>query len=165
MNIWPDLRENMGTLTGFLGLARKDGKSKRVKFDPSGMSLMVKLEPKLAKRMGGLAASANLIALAFVFTLLLGVTFGETAVWAQSGGGGCLQLLRSVICPPPNGDLATDIRGQVVCGPGHCARNRRGAVICSAAPGGAVAIDISGNVLCVGGCVQGDNKYCVVPVQ
>ncbi len=76
----------------------------------------------------------------------------------------CAQMLDHMICPPPNGSLALDLNGNMVCGPGHCARDSRGEVWCSSRPGGAVAMDLSAEILCVDGCVKASQSYCVKPV-
>lgn len=72
-------------------------------------------------------------------------------------------LYGKMICPPPNGGMMVDMNGVVVCGPGACARDSRGRVLCSSQPGGQVIIDSSGNVLCVGGCVGAEKTACVTP--
>ena len=78
---------------------------------------------------------------------------------------GCVQMLNGIICPPPNGGVGSGLDGEVVCGPGECARDQKGVVKCSSRPGGSVIVDINGQVLCVGGCVRGDRKHCAVPTK
>jgi len=99
-----------------------------------------------------------------IFGLILSAaqTFFASAGLAENKAG-CVQMLDGIICPAPHGGVSSGINGEVVCGPGECARDSKGVVRCSSLPGGSVILDINGNVLCVGGCVPGSRRYCVVP--
>ena len=82
---------------------------------------------------------------------------------APAQNSGCMSQLSGWVCSPPNGGMETDINGNVVCGPGQCARDSTGKVMCSSVPGGAVVIGTNGKVLCVEGCVAAASSYCVKP--
>jgi len=98
-----------------------------------------------------------LVALAALF-------FFAPAGLAQNKAG-CVQMLTGIVCPPPLGGVSSGLDGEVVCGPGECARDQKGVVKCSSRPGGSVIVDINGQVLCVGGCVLGSRTLCVAPSQ
>ena len=101
--------------------------------------------------------SAGLTALAFSIFL-------TAAASAQNAN--CLSLIdSSLLCPPPLGSVLVDQMGNFVCGPGQCAVDSRGKVMCSSKPGGAVALNMRGEVLCVGGCVMATNAMCERPTK
>lgn len=94
--------------------------------------------------------------------LLLVMTAGATS----ARGDDCMRTINgAVICPPPNGSMITDLKGNIVCGPGQCARDAGGKAKCSSRPGGVVVLDNTGHVLCVGGCVEGAASYCETPTR
>lgn len=95
--------------------------------------------------------------------VLLAAAAFFASVGFASNKAGCVQMLTGIICPPPNGGVSSGLDGQVVCGPGECARNSKGVVKCSSVSGGGAILDINGEVLCVGGCIDGQLNYCVVP--
>ncbi|MDR2945672.1 MAG: hypothetical protein LBV79_02860 [Candidatus Adiutrix sp.] len=94
----------------------------------------------------------------------LAAVFVAAPSWARPVDD-CVTMLDGPLCPPPLGGIAADMGGQMVCGPGQCARDSTGAVKCSALPGGGAVVDMSGDVLCVGGCVTGERRRCVVPTK
>ncbi len=65
-----------------------------------------------------------------------------------------------VICPPPNGSIATDPLGNVVCGRGECLKNAAGVWMCSIELGGHVGRNASGQVVCTGGCEPAAANTC-----
>ena len=92
---------------------------------------------------------------------VLGMSAGSTTgAWAQPSA--CLKTPDGLVCPPPQGGMARDSRGLLLCGPGLCLRDKSGQVTCSSRPGGEVIADW-GEVLCVGGCVEGRMSDCVTP--
>lgn len=109
-----------------------------------------------------MSAGKRLIIAAMI--LPAAVVFFAPAAPARDNAG-CAQMLDGILCPPPNGGIASGIDGEVVCGPGQCARDQNGVVQCSAVPGGSAIVDINGQVLCVGGCVSGARRQCVVPTR
>jgi len=82
---------------------------------------------------------------------------------APAQSSGCISQFSGWVCAPPNGGMETDINGKIVCGPGQCARDSAGKVMCSSVPGGAVTMDSTGKVLCVEGCVAAASSYCAKP--
>ncbi len=98
----------------------------------------------------------------FVFWGALGAlgVLAVPAAWGQPSA--CFKTPEGLVCPPPQGGIARDTRGLLLCGPGQCARDRNGQVKCSSVPGGEVITDW-GEVLCVGGCVEGRMSDCVAP--
>jgi hypothetical protein len=75
----------------------------------------------------------------------------------------CVPRESYVVCPDaPDGGIAEDRNGRVLCGAGACVRNPAGGgVLCAATPGGGAAIASNGRAYCEGGCVRGDERRCV----
>jgi hypothetical protein len=79
-------------------------------------------------------------------------------------GGQCLKsVYGDVRCSSPDGGIMLDRYKVPVCGPGRCARDRYGEVLCSVVPKGSAAIDIHGDVVCTEGCTKASPGACVTP--
>ena len=65
-----------------------------------------------------------------------------------------------VICPPPNGSIAADAAGQVVCGRGECLKDSAGRWMCSIEVGGHVGQSANAQAVCTGGCEQASASLC-----
>ncbi len=95
--------------------------------------------------------------------LILGLALPSTG---RAQASNCTNLIDGgILCPPPMGTITMDQMGNFVCGPGQCAVDSRGRVMCSAKTGGAVAVDMRGEVLCVGGCLAASPAACERPVK
>ncbi len=68
-----------------------------------------------------------------------------------------------VFCSTPGGGLLFDRLGAAQCGPGHCVRDQRGEVWCSATPRGGAATDRNGRAHCTDSCVRATVAACVRP--
>jgi len=80
------------------------------------------------------------------------------------GHEGCVNISTGhPVCAPPNGGIAKDSFGQVVCGDGQCVINDIGQVACSNQSGGFATIDSVGKIVCTGGCSQGSQNKCEIP--
>jgi len=79
-------------------------------------------------------------------------------------GSRCLKDLHGdVKCSPADGGIALDRYKTPVCGPGRCALDRYGEVVCSRVAKGSAVVDIHGEMVCTGGCVNASAAACVLP--
>jgi hypothetical protein len=81
-------------------------------------------------------------------------------------GARCLRdRLGDPVCAPPQGGIAKDLLGEIVCGPGECRKDSLGQIVCSAQPGGAVSTNRLRQVVCTGGCQLASAAACQRPDQ
>lgn len=67
------------------------------------------------------------------------------------------------ICPPPNGGIARDKYGAIVCGVGQCTKDRYGGIVCSSQIGGFATTDKYGAAVCTDGCKPASTSTCQRP--
>jgi hypothetical protein len=67
------------------------------------------------------------------------------------------------MCPPPNGGIARDKYGAMVCGEGQCTKDRYGGIVCSSQVGGYATTDKYGAAVCTGGCKPASTLACQRP--
>ena len=66
-----------------------------------------------------------------------------------------------VICPRhPNGGIAANGIGVILCGKGQCVKDGLGRVWCSKDMGGFAGVNALGQPACSGGCESGSSSLC-----
>jgi hypothetical protein len=80
------------------------------------------------------------------------------------GHDGCIKnSIGQPVCAPPNGGIAKNNIGRVVCGLGQCVKNNIDQVICSNKPGGFATKNSIEKVVCTGGCSEASESKCEEP--